>query len=149
MKKPGLSTNDREDGILENLFIFLAIATAVLVMGSLSVSVIRAQRYQAGLDLSTHNAIRDLVAAGPLQDPRRLALSDLNATFESMDLNTTGTTTTVSDSGGRCGTVIVTETKTLGIFPRHLVEITLRSAQRESADALASGLEGIATCIGS
>ncbi len=138
----------KEAGVLENVFLFAVVATTIVTMGAFSMFVIEAQRYQAGLDLSTHNAIRDIVENNNA-NPEQLAQSDLSETFQQMALNTTATAITVGYSGGRCGTVAVTERKTLNLFWKNLIMVTLSSSQQEPTDPLSAGLPGVATCIGS
>ncbi len=139
----------REDGVLENIFVFIVVAASIITMGTLSVFVIQAQRYQAGLDLATHSAIRDLVGNNFVQSRAQLAQNDLTATFQSMGLNPGNTSVAVSDSGTRCGTVTVSESKVLNLFWNNLVAVRLTSNQSEPNDPLASGIGGTATCIGS
>ena len=138
-----------EAGVLENLFVFAVVATAIITMGAFSIFVVEAQRYQAGLDLSTHTAIRDIVGSNFSQDPRRLAQSDLSTIFQEMGLATENTSVTVADTNGRCGMVTISEHKVLDLFWNHLIAVQLSSSQREPMDPLSSGLEGVATCIGS
>ena len=91
-----------EAGVLENLFVFAAVATAIITMGAFSIFVVEAQRYQAGLDLSTHTAIRDIVGSNFSKDPQRLAQSDLSTIFQEMGLTTQNTSVTVADSVSFC-----------------------------------------------
>ncbi len=137
-----------EKGVLENVFVFAVIAASILTMGTLSVFAIQAQRYQAGLDLATHVAVRDLIGNDYSQNPAQLARDDLTTTFQNMGLSTGNTSINVSGSEGRCGTIAVSESKVLNFFWSTAFSVRLSSNQTEPNDPLASGAEGTATCIG-
>ncbi len=148
MKLATSSRKAKESGVLENYFVFAAVATAVITLGAFSAFIINAQRYQAALDLSTHTAVRDIVSNGASESPRLLAQTDLDATFQEMQLNTRNTAISVYDSGGRCGTVEISERKNLSLFWHNILTIHLLASEREPADPLSSGLTGVASCIG-
>ena len=138
-----------EDGIVENLFIYALIAVSVMTTSALAAFVIQGQRYQAGLDLATHTAVRDIVASGNLENPAQLAESDLTTTFKNMGLDLSSTSVSVNSVGGRCGSIAVTVSKTLHFLWRNAVAINLSSSQNEPNDPLSSGMGGVALCIGS
>lgn len=133
---------------MENIFVFVVIAGSILAMGTFSAFAVQAQRYQAGLDLATHTAVRDLVGNDYLQNPSQLARNDLATTFQNMGLSPGNTSISVSDSEGRCGTIAVSESKVLNFFWTTALSVRLSSNQTEPNDPLASGAGGTATCIG-
>lgn len=137
-----------EEGVLENVFVFVVIAGSILTMGTFSAFAVQAQRYQAGLDLATHAAVRDLVANGYSQNPAQLARNDLTTTFQNMGLSPGDTSINVSNGEGRCGTIAVSESKVLNFFWSTAFSVRLSSNQTEPNDPLASGSGGTATCIG-
>ncbi|MDA8081318.1 MAG: hypothetical protein M0Z96_06870 [Actinomycetota bacterium] len=137
-----------EKGVLENVFVFAVIASSILAMGTLSAFAVQAQRYQAGLDLATHTAVRDLVGNVNSQNPALLARDDLITTFQNMGLSSGNTSINVSDSQGRCGTIAISESKVLNFFWSKAFSVRLSSNQSEPNDPLASGAGGTATCIG-
>lgn len=138
-----------EDGVVENLFIFALIAISIMTMSALAVFVVQGQRYQAGLDLATHTAVRDIVASGNLENPTQLAQSDLTTTFKNMGLDLRNTSVSVNSVGGRCGSIAVSASKTLHFLWRNAIAINLSSNQNEPNDPLSSGMGGVAICIGS
>jgi len=138
-----------EQGVVENLFVFAVVAISLTTIGTLGVFAIQAQRYQIGLDLATHSAIRDIVAGNFAQNPQDLAQSDLTTTFHDMALDPANTAVSVESSDGRCGSVAVSEHKTLDFFWINAIAVNLSSVQKEPYDPLSSGLGGIATCLGS
>ncbi len=138
-----------EDGVVENLFVLAVIAISLTTIGTLGVFAIQAQRYQIGLDLATHSAIRDIVADNFAENPLDLAQSDLTTTFHDMSLDPAKTSVSVESNDGRCGSVAISEHKTLDFFWIHGIAINLSSVQKEPYDPLSSGLGGVATCLGS
>lgn len=144
-----MTTKHKEEGVIENIFVALVILLALSGMGSFSMLIIQAQRYQAGLDLAVRSIVRDLVTSDYTQDPQQLARSDLASVFESMGLSPAQTHLSVIDTQGRCGTIQVNATKQLDPIGRDAIVIRLSSQMTERQDPLSSGLPGIATCIGS
>ncbi|TAN28111.1 MAG: hypothetical protein EPN30_03440 [Actinomycetota bacterium] len=149
MKSSLRSVSNHEDGVVENIFVMATVATSLITIGTLGVFAVQAQRYQNGLDLAVHSAIRDIVADDFTQNPTSLAQSDLTTTFYEMGLDLQKTSVSVASSDGRCGSVQVSDRKTLDFFWTGAISIQLSSVQREPYDPLSSGLGGVATCLGS
>lgn len=143
------SKKSPEDGVIENIFVVLAVILSVLCLGSFSKEILVAQRYQTGLDLGTESAVRTLISEGSAADAQMVAQSELENIMREMNLSTNDLVVTVSGVAGRCGTFSVSAYTTLRPTVLGGLPIRLSARQDEPADPLASGIGGTAQCIGS